>query len=105
MQTGPVVLTQHGKDAAVIMTSEYSWELHINRRITEVVYLLPKDIAQPIRNMISSLKENPYPAGRRLIGGFDDVYQVTVAHHDILFQVLEEPLKIVQVLKVQLRSG
>jgi len=82
-----------------------SWEVYINRGVTDVVYLLPKDIAQPIRNMINSLKENPYPESRRLIGGFEDTYQVTVANHDILFQVLEEPRKIVRVLKVQLRSN
>jgi len=81
------------------------WEVHINRRVLDVVYLLPKDIAQPIRDIISSLKENPYPAGMRLTGGFKDVYQVTVANHDILFQVLGEPILLVRVLKVQLHSN
>ncbi len=80
------------------------WEIQIHREVTQVVYLLPKDIAQPIHNMIVSLEQNPYPTGRRLIGGFEDVFQVSVANHDILYQVLEEPRKVVLVLKVQLHQ-
>ncbi len=81
-----------------------SWEVQIHRSVTQVVYLLPKDFAQPIRNMIVSLAQNPYPESRRLIGGFEDTFQVFVANHDILFQVQEEPQKIVRVLKVQLHQ-
>ena len=81
-----------------------SWEIQIHRSVTQVVYLLPKDFAQPIRNMIVSLAQNPYPESRRLIGGFEDVFQVLVANHDILFQVIEERQKIVRVLKVQLHQ-
>jgi hypothetical protein len=81
-----------------------NWEVQIHRNVTQVVYLLPKEFAQPIRNMIVSFAQNPYPEGRRLIGGFEDVFQVLVANHDILFQVVEEPRKVIRVLKVQLHQ-
>ena len=81
-----------------------SWEVQIHRNVTQVVYLLPKEFAQPIRNMIARFAQNPYPESRMLIGGFEEVFQVLVANHDILFQVLKEPQQIVRVVKVQLHQ-
>jgi mRNA-degrading endonuclease RelE of RelBE toxin-antitoxin system len=80
------------------------WEVQIHRAVAQVVYLLPKEIAQPIRNTIARLAQNPDIEGRRLVGGFPDVFQVVVAKHDIMFQIREEPEKIVRVVKVQLHQ-
>lgn len=80
------------------------WEVYIHREVKTAVYLLPKDFAQPIRNKMYELRQNPYPTGHRLIGGFENVYEVTVVNHTIVYQVLEE-LQAIRVLKVQLSNS
>ena len=81
-----------------------SWEIQIHRQVNTVVYTLPKDFAQPIRNKLYELRQNPYPTGHRLIGGFEDVYAVTVVDHTIVYQVLEKA-GIVRVLRVRLNNS
>lgn len=79
------------------------WEVRIHRKVNDVVYALPSELATAIRATIAKLQHNPYPAECRLVGSFDDVFELFVKSHRIVYQV-QEAEKRVKVARVHLRS-
>ena len=79
------------------------WEVRIHRKVNDVMYALPSELVVAIRTAIAQLQQNPYPAESRLVGSFDDVFELFVKSHRIVYQV-QEVEKRVKVARVHLRS-
>jgi mRNA-degrading endonuclease RelE of RelBE toxin-antitoxin system len=77
--------------------------VHIHRQVNDVVFALPSELATAIRDTIGTLAHNPYSAKQRLVGRFDDVFEVVVKSHRIVYQV-QEAQRRVKVARVHLVS-
>ena len=79
------------------------WQVHIHRKVNDVIHALPPKVALAIRDTIIQLQQNPYPLEHRLVGSFDDVYEVFISSYRIAYQVQEEQ-KRVKIARVHLAN-
>lgn len=79
------------------------WEVRIHRKVNDVVYALPSELATTIRATVAQLQQNPYPPACRLVGSFDDVFELFVKSHRIVYKI-QEVEKRIKVARVHLTS-
>ncbi|MCA9362254.1 hypothetical protein KC906_02675 [Candidatus Kaiserbacteria bacterium] len=79
------------------------WEVRIHRKVNDVVHALPLELATTIRVVIGKLQQTPFPADCRLVGSFNDVFEIFVNSHRIVYQV-QEVEKRVKIARVHLAS-
>ena len=77
------------------------WQVQIHRKVNDVVDALPREIVTSIRKVIRQLEQNPYPAGRRLVGSFSDVFEIFVEQYRIVYEVKEDK-KLVRVVRINM---
>ncbi|MFN8495707.1 MAG: type II toxin-antitoxin system RelE/ParE family toxin [Caldilineaceae bacterium] len=80
------------------------WQVQIHRKVNDVVYALPPQIAASIHAVMRQLQQNPDLADSRLVGSLSDVFEVFVSQYRLVYQV-EEDKKLVKVVRVHLTSA